>query len=512
MARQPSRKLISPRLSEAEALARAGKLRQALEVLERARNADPFDARILLELARIAFRLSLPEAAERCATAAAELEPHDIEILIERANALRALSRHDEAIALLRARLTEDPSRAELWLALSNTVHETGLLQQAETFVQEALRLKPSSAAARANLAGLMFDRGETEAALKEFDKAVRAAPDNAQIRFNRALALLYRGDLKPGWREYEWRRKVPGREIARQFPAAPPRPWNGEGRNGRSLLIMVEQGLGDQILFASLVPDLIALADGPLMMDCEPRLAPLFVRSFAGVTLHGAEPKTLEGRVQISYAWTCDHPPDLATDLGSLPRYLRPDRESFPTERAPLKPDPEEARRWGGWLSSLGSQPKIGICWRSGQLGGLRNIQYAPLDFWARFIAETRGEIIAVQYDVTGEELQRLRAASARALHVPPDLDQRHEIDRLAALLSQLDAVVSAPTMVPVLAASLGTPSFKITHAGSWTALGTDREAFLPAGRIIRPRQAGDWTEAFATARCELDLLLRPR
>ncbi len=129
-----SLKRNATQLAEADALARAGKLSHALEVLERARNADPFDARILLELARIAARLSLPEAAERCAAAAQELEPESTEILVERTNALRALSRHDDAIALLRARLREDPPRAELWLALANTVHETGLLGEAETF------------------------------------------------------------------------------------------------------------------------------------------------------------------------------------------------------------------------------------------------------------------------------------------------------------------------------------------------------------------------------------------
>ncbi len=81
-------------------------------------------------------------------------------------------------------------------------------------------------------MAGLLFDRGEMEAALKEFDKAVKAAPQNAQIRFNRAVALLYSGDLKTGWREYEWRGKVPGREIERIFWQS--RPSRGMARGAR--------------------------------------------------------------------------------------------------------------------------------------------------------------------------------------------------------------------------------------------------------------------------------------
>ena len=499
-------------LAQAETLSRAGKLSEALEVLERARNADPFDARVLLELARIAGRLSLPDAAERCAAAALELEPFDSEILVERTNALRAQGRHDDAIALLRARITEDPSRAELWLALSNTVHETGHLNEAATFAEESLRLKPSSAAARANFAGLLFDRGETELALKEFDRAMRAAPKNAQIRFNRALALLYSGDLKNGWREYEWRGKVPGREIERVFNGLGPGHWTGERRNGKALLVMAEQGLGDQIMFASLIPDLLAQADGPIIMDCEPRLVPLFARSFPAASIHGAKPKAQEGHVQIAYDWIKGHVPELSIELGSLPRYLRLSFESFRAPHAPFKADAQEAAHWREWLSGLGTTPKIGICWRSGKGGGLRNIQYAPLEFWARFAAETQAEIVSVQYDPADSELEQLRALSGRRWHVPPALNQRNEIDRLAALLSELDAVVSAPTVVPVLSAAVGTPSFKITHAGSWTALGTPREAFLPAGRIIRPVRAGDWSEAFAIARRELEIQLHAK
>jgi len=496
-------------LEQADRLTRAGRLSDALAVLEQARETDPFDARVLLELARLAGRLSLPEAAEKCAGAALDLEPDNCEILIERTIALRALSRHDDAVSLLRARLTRQPERAELWLALANTVHEMGLLDEAETFLREALRLEPDKVEARANLAGLMSDRGDIAGAIEEYRAAIRRAPNNAQMRFNHALLSLHHGDLKSGWREYEQRLKISSRKIERLFHGKPPKRWDGSARNGKSLLVMTEQGLGEQILFASLLPDLLAHDHGPVLMDCEPRLVPLMERSFPGVRVHASTPKHVEGRTRVSYEWLGSSAPDLAIELGSLPRLLRPTIESFPSWHAPFKADAEEAARWRGWLDSLGGGPKIGLCWRSGKRGGLRDIQYAPLEHWALLAAEPKGQLIVVQYDVTDDELDALSEASDRPLHVPPGLAQRDEIDRLGALLAELDAVVSAPTMVAVLAAAVGTPTIKLTHSGSWTALGLQREAFLPAARIIRPQQPGDWSQAFRLAQHALDEVL---
>lgn len=496
----------------ADALARAGRLKDALELLDGARTKDPANADIVLGLARIARRMSMPEAAARCAAAALDLAPDSFEAVVERSIALRSLGEHTEAVELLRAHVGRRPERAELWLALANTVHEQGEVAAAEEFLREALRLNPRSAEARANLADLLFDRGEAAPAFDLYAEAIKRAPRHAQMRFNRALALLYTGDLKTGWRDYEARLDIEDRRIARRFSGKAPARWDGSPRRCRSLLVMAEQGLGDQIFFASLVPQLLERGDGPILLECEPRLVPLFARSFTPANVHACRPVKEGGEIHVSYDWLEEAGgADLSIDLASLPRLLKPELGTVPEIYAPLVADPEEAETWRRWLAGLGAKPKVGVCWRSGKRGGLRDLQYAALSHWRAFLEGLDAEFILCQYDERAEEIAELEN-SGRKLHMPPGLDQKHEIDRLAALLSTLDAVVSAPTVVAMLAAAVGTPTIKLTYSGSWTSLGHTREPFLPACEVIRPTRAGDWSEAFARAQAALTATLPPR
>jgi ADP-heptose:LPS heptosyltransferase len=245
------------------------------------------------------------------------------------------------------------------------------------------------------------------------------------------------------------------------------------------------------------------------LIIECEPRLVPLFERSFRPAQVHSYRAISEGGRVFVSYDWLpVAGGADLMLEIGSLPRLLKPNLDCVPEVYAPLVPCPEEIENWRHWLNTLGTKPKIGVCWRSGKLGGLRDVQYAPIALWRAFLASIDAEFVMCQYDERSEEIAELES-SGRQLHIPPGLDQKNEIDRLAGLLAGLDAVVCAPTAVSVLAAAVGTPTLKLTFAGTWTAFGREREPFLPASQIIRPRQAGDWAEAFSLAAQALALLV---
>ena len=162
------------------------------------------------------------------------------------------------------------------------------------------------------NLADLIFDAGGITEALALYDDAVRRAPSNAQLRLNRALALLSKGDVEAGWRDYEWRLKIPGRIIERR--GAPPR-WDGLPRKGRTLLVMAEQGIGDQIAFAAFLPQL--LEDGPVILECEPRLEPLLARSLPGAIVRGRPVRREGATLSADYDWA---DAALSVDLASLP------------------------------------------------------------------------------------------------------------------------------------------------------------------------------------------------
>jgi hypothetical protein len=317
----------------------------------------------------------------------------------------------------------------------------------------------------------------------------------------NRAILHFLNGDLKEAWRDYAARLEVPGKVPAlasEQRLAA----WSGENLKKKRLLVRSEQGVGDQILFASLIPDLKARADaeeGSVILECEPRLQTLFARSFPGVTVKPAVLKNVNGVPVADYGWLKSvGGVNAATLMGTLPRYLRGRMEDFPKPHNFLVPDAEET---GRWKETFGPGA-VGICWRSGKLGGHRNIGFAPLEQWGAFLRDIDAPLVCVQYDARPEEVAELERISGKAIIVPQAIDQKNELDRAASLMAALSLVISAPTAVACLSAAVGTRTLKLLYGLSWTAMGRDYEPFLPSCQCVNARQQGNWVDVFSQAK----------
>jgi hypothetical protein len=207
---------------------------------------------------------------------------------------------------------------------------------------------------------------------------------------------------------------------------------WDGEAADLKTVLVTAEQGVGDQIMFASLIPELaakLARAGGKVVLEAEPRLVPLFARSFPVVSVAAARLQNRGGTAFARYDWLKrGHEAHAAIALGSLPHLLRNALTDFPNPHAFLTPDAHETERWAQWLKAQGSGPFVGLCWRSGNVSGLRAAQYAPLEAWAEFIRSSPAAPVSLQYDVQASELETLRRLSGRAILVPPHLDQKEE------------------------------------------------------------------------------------
>jgi hypothetical protein len=146
---------------------------------------------------------------------------------------------------------------------------------------------------------------------------------------------------------------------------------------------------------------------------------------------------------------------------------------------------------------------PHIGICWRSGKTGGARNRAICAAGSLGEFMRTLPGTIVSAQYDAASEEIAALETIGGRKIVVPQAIDQKNELDRTCAMLSALDAVVSAPTAVAWLASGAGVPTFKILYDTSWTSVGESFEPFAPSCVCLMPRTRGDWRDTFAQA-CE--------
>ena len=481
-------------------LSAQGRHAEAIEHFELALGQCPDDARVLFALGNTARALGLDQAAEEFFRRVLAQDPARLEALVSLANLLRARGQAQAAQMLLAPCLLRNPDAPELWLALGSALRDLGDVTGAAAHFREALTRRPDYAIALGNLADLLGDAGDRREALALYDRALRSEPDNAQARLNRAMLHLDGGNLTAGWRDYNARLKIAGKAPIAEHTLS---KWNGTFTGQTRLLVTTEQGVGDQIMFASLIPELAARAaasDASIILECDPRLVPLFARSFRRVHVHAADLETKGGVTRARYGWLkAAGGANAAVEQGSLPRLLRTSLESFPSPHSFLTPDALETARWGGFLAGAGRGPFIGLCWRSSKMGGERGLQYAPRAAWAAFVAQLPGTLLSLQYDATSDEVEELARLSGRTILVPPGLDQKHELDRTLALVSSLDAIVSAPTAVSWLAAGAGVDTYKVLYNSSWTSFGQTFEPFAPSCLCMTPEMPGDWTRTFA-------------
>lgn len=487
------------------ALAReaAGDLPGALLAAESALALAPGDADLLGGLGRIALEMGLAPAAEgllRQALAARPGDPATISLL---ARALAAQSRGEAAIDLLMAHLDASPQDAVGWDALGVQLADRGDIATARTCFAEAMRLAPDFTPARFNAANLRITEGDARGALETLEtmpEAGLAPRERATLVFARACARLRLGDLQGGWKDYAVRNDP-------DFPGAarfdiPGRRWRpGDEFTGLKLLVVGEQGLGDEVMFAGLLPDLLARADHPaaLSLAVEPRLVSLFRRAFPGaevgahqtVSQSGHRTRRLTDAPELEgyAAWT---------PMADLLPVLRPEVAAFRGGAPFLVPDPERVRDWRGRLEGMGTGPRIGLLWKSGLMSGARGGAFAGFAAWAPVLQTAGVTFVNLQYGDCTEEIAYARDRLGVEIHAPADLDLKQDLEGVTALSCALDLVVGVSNASFNLAAAAGAPAWLVSAPDAWTTLGADDYPWYPQVRLFASRRSGDWDRVF--------------
>jgi len=409
--------------------------------------------------------------AEECFKKALEYNPRYVDPLSNLAGIYADLERYDDAFELLEKAYAENPKHVETLVNLGACYRDIGEFEKAKGYFQEALEISPEYLAALSNLAEVCCALKEHEATIEVADKILSIYPDEPAVRWNRAFSHLSLGRLKEGWSDYEFRQYVPGSSV-RNFPY---KRWEGQDLKDKTILIHAEQGLGDEIMFASCYREVIQSAE-KCIIDCDPRLVSLFRRSFPQAVIHGGRPNTeIDAIDRLG-------PVDYQIPAGSLPRYLRQEIESFPSVNAYLVSDQERTRQFRARLKSLGPGLKVGICWRSGRQAARRNYNYTSLDQWGPILRVPGVQFINLQYDDCKAELDEIRKSLNINVHVFEDLDLYNDLDGVESLIDSLDLVITVGTAVMPLAASLGKPVWLMCLKYAWTGFGDDRHAFFPS------------------------------
>ncbi len=402
-------------------------------------------------------------------------------------NLLRAQGNLDEAVGHHRTALELDPKLVEARVNLSNVLRDLGHCDEAIEGYREALAVAPELAEAHCNLGRALRERGNVDEAIACHREAIRLKPTWAEAHYHLARAMLTVGDLRRGWDEYRWR----GRAEPGLLPGCPQPHWDGSPLDGKTILVISEQNLGTQLLFASALPDLIRFArHGRCVVACECRLVSLYRQSFPDAAVYDIEDcRDDAGRV-------CLEGIDVYIHLGSLPGVFRNAPENFPRHHGYLRADLAAKVAWQQRLQALGPGLKVGISWRGGAAPEERRKRTIELARWGPVLRAEGVYPVSVQYGDITEEIASCRQEFGLELCSFADIDPLIDIDGFAALIAALDLVVSVDNSTAHLAGGLGVPTWNLLPAGAdWRWMfHRDDSPWFPAMQLMRQQTLGDW------------------
>lgn len=479
----------------------------ALEAYERALSLTPDDAGLARDIARLASLLNLHELAERFLLRGRRQDPASLEIVNDLAYAYCAQSRFPAAIELLSTTLTDNPGSGLLWNTLGCVLFESGQAAQSLVFFDEAIRLQGDLHTAYFNRANARKAVADVRGALEDCDRAIALGADslaqNAMYRYARSNLLLTAGEVGPGWDAYAVRNEEAYPDYVHHTLAGP--LWvPGERLAGRRVLVVGEQGLGDEILFANLLADVAQEIgeSGQMSVAVEPRLVTLFQRSFETA-------KVVTYDTRREGVKTIRDVPDIAAGaydawarMGDFLGRHRRNVGDFPKRPTGfLKADPLKVDRWRKVLADMGPGPKVGVIWRSLVMTSQRQKFYPPLDQWAPVFGAPGVTFINLQIGDCADELRAIASDFGADIRMPPGIDLRVDLDELAALSRALDLVVGPATATTNVSAAVGAPTWFLTTPDAWPRLGTDAFPWYPQARAFTGDQSYDWTKVMAEA-----------
>jgi tetratricopeptide (TPR) repeat protein len=473
------------------ALRQAGRIDEAIAALERAvaLAAHSWNAASELGMAYLARNRIVDAVA--CQRRALELKPDSAEVLTQLGNALCALGEWDEAQACYHQALQHGPENADAHNSMGMLRFEQGDFARAAASFRRALSLKPGLSEATTNLAMLLEEEGRTGEAIEVYRQAMQADPRNARAAYNLGIALLGRFEFAEGWEHCERRfDTVPAVTPRRAFGV--PRLEERGIAATRRVAVWREQGVGDQVLYSTLLPALAAKGAG-LVVEVDRRLVPAYVRAHPGWEVVPPE--------ESARAFErCDaHVP-----IASLGRLLRPAIERFEEQPASiLAPDPARVAQFGRRLASAGSgRPIVGVSWRSFQPGARRQLgrrKSSPLRALHELSQHAR--LVDLQYGDTADERAQFAASGGR-LERLEGLDALDDLDGLLAAIAACDLVVTTSNVTAHLAGALGKRTLLVFLSARppfhYWASPQGRSLWYPCVEIVTAPALDTWERAF--------------
>ena len=414
------------------------------------------------------------------------LKPDYADVYNNMGNVLKEQGKLDEAIQAYTKVQQLKPEYAESYSNMGIALQYLGKLEEAIESFKKSISLNPESAEAFNNISNVFKEQGEFEKAIKTYEKALFLKPDYADAIWNRSLAFLSMEDFNRGWSQYEARWKQSNNTS---IPLQSSKPRWKPNKSGR-VLIWPEQGLGDLIMFSSVIPEIYKQVK-KLIVQIDDRLIPLFKRSFpSDIIYFGLTERITEEQY------------DFHIPIGSLPLYFRKDLQSFKLNNGPyLKADTYKTNNLRSKLLSDGTKNLIGISWHStNQLKGAQN-RVISLSKLASISGSPKTKLISLQYGDVEKDIVDLFSDFNIKIHQVPEINNKNDIDGLASLISACDRIISIDNSTIHLAGALGKKSkLLLPYACDWRwGRNSNKSYWYNSVELYRQKEIGNWDEVIS-------------
>lgn len=493
-------------LNKASIHIQSGQYENARQAIENHLKTSPYDVEAWTQRALLLILTGEDDLALDAANIALKIDINHPNAWSMQGSALMQLGRFSEALTSYEEALRLAPKSAIAHYNRGNALRKLGHIKDAITSVEASLAIEPRYTNALTAMGALQKENGNLKAALHFFNKALSVDINAADAHYNRALLYLASEQFMEGWQDYEWRllwdmtiRQGQSKSVDRVAP-----DWQGQPTD-QPILVIPEQGIGDQIFYAGMLSDLKRRAPGATVC-LEPRLISLFSRSFP--EFHFTTPGQLNTqRVEYEGKFSAQ------IHLGSLGKYFRNEHEKFQqVVQGYLKPDHTRTKQFRTALN-LPGRLICGISWESknhelGQAKSLTLETLAPL-------LKTRGvNFVDLQYGDTTTEIEKLHQQHGIPITQIPDVDKFQDIDALASLISACDIVVTVSNTTAHLAAALGKPVLVLLPNSPslfwyWHLKRTD-SPWYPSAVLVRQSVSGEWRDVVDTASSALNEFIK--
>ncbi len=466
-------------------LADAGDSQKALLLLDEARKADPDHRDTYLKMAALFEAMGLPQSAEPIYLLALKKFSGDAAVLNAAGNFYYTSDQCAKGYAFTRPAVQAPDCPPELIITHANLAKAIGKTEEAQGLYLALLQRAPDNVFALTNLGGLYLDEGRYAQAIDCLLRAEKEKAGNTHIATQLAHAFFRSGQLEKGWTYYAQRF---GSSVkARPFSGP---LWNGEELKDQLLLLWAEQGIGEEILYASMLKDAVKRASR-ISVECDPRLAPLFSRSFPGLSFFARQDPP-DARLAKAAA---------QASLGHLGALFRTSADAFPKTPYCLVCDADKKERLREKYLALKKQKNlsgklIGISWKSQKLrqGDPKSTDFAV---WENLFEGSPHLFINLQYgDCSGEAA--LAGARDWNLFTDAAIDQSRSLDDYAAQIAALDQVITVSNSTAHMAGALGVKTDVLLPKARglmWHWFdGTASSPWYPSLTLLRQDSDGDW------------------